>query len=156
MKTFRATTAKTCSKVCMGLSNKSRRWSKETIAKMVASNRSGELEVRKKLSEMKKGPKCHLWRGGITPQHRMIRASFESKEWSRQILVRDNYTCQKCGKRGGTLNADHIKPFSLFPELRFDLDNGRTLCEDCHRKTPTFGIKVQRMTRSDFELDYQI
>jgi hypothetical protein len=46
-----------------------------------------------------------------------------------------------CGQIGGKLNVDHIKPFSLFPELRFDIKNGRTLCLLCHTKTDTFGPK---------------
>ena len=35
---------------------------------------------------------------------------------------------------GSKLNADHIKPFSLYPELRLIVENGRTLCVDCHKK----------------------
>jgi len=64
--------------------------------------------------------------------------------------VRDNFTCIWCGIRNEEglgfsvkLNADHIKPFALFPDLRFELSNGRTLCEDCHKKTDTYGLKVK-------------
>src|SRR3990167_1885256 len=57
------------------------------------------------------------------------------KEWRGHVYKRDNYTCQMCGKKGGDLNADHIKPWAYFPELRYELSNGRTLCVFCHRKT---------------------
>jgi len=80
-----------------------------------------------------------FWKGGITPLRRRIYVSSEYKKWRKLVFERDNYTCQECGKVGGKLNADHIKPFSLFPELRFVVSNGRTLCEKCHKKTPTYG-----------------
>lgn len=51
-------------------------------------------------------------------------------EWSRQVRLRDNYTCQKCGGEG--LFAHHIKPKKSYPELAFDLNNGITLCNVCH------------------------
>lgn len=68
----------------------------------------------------------------------MIRESLEYKLWRESVFKRDNYTCQICDKRGAKLNADHIKPFAFYSELRFDLVNGRTLCEDCHKKTDTY------------------
>jgi 5-methylcytosine-specific restriction endonuclease McrA len=78
-------------------------------------------------------------RGGITPINKLIRTSFAYLNWRKSVFERDNYTCQMCGNRGGKLNADHIKPFSIYLDLRFDLDNGRTLCVDCHKTTPTYG-----------------
>lgn len=79
------------------------------------------------------------WKGGITESNHKIRTSLEYKNWRRDVFERDNYTCRDCGQVGGRLNADHIKPFADYPELRFDLDNGRTLCFGCHRKTGTWG-----------------
>lgn len=78
------------------------------------------------------------WKGGITPTNQIIRHSQKYKIWRKSIFERDNYTCKNCGKIGGTLNADHIKPFSLYPDLRFSMDNGRTLCIDCHKNTDTY------------------
>lgn len=87
-----------------------------------------------------RGDKNHNWKGGVTPIHAQIRKSLEYRLWRNLVLKRDNYTCRLCGKRNVRLNADHIKPFADYPELRFDLDNGRTLCVECHIKTPTWGV----------------
>lgn len=80
-----------------------------------------------------------FWKGGITPINLSIRNSLDYRLWRKAVFERDNYTCTWCGIIGGELNADHIKPFSLFPKLRFSIDNGRTLCHSCHKKTPTYG-----------------
>lgn len=82
------------------------------------------------------------WKGGITNVNASIRNSTPYKKWRTSVFVRDNYTCVICGKVGGHLNVDHIKPFSLFPELRLDINNGRTLCIDCHKKTDTYCKKA--------------
>jgi len=64
--------------------------------------------------------------------------------WRRSVFARDDFTCQTCGQRGGALEADHIKPYSLFVEERWDVNNGRTLCRPCHRLTPTWGGRVKQ------------
>ncbi len=92
------------------------------------------------------GEKNPSWKGGITPINQKIRASLEYEEWRKSVFERDNYTCQDCGQVGGYLNADHIKPFAYYPELRFDLNNGRTLCVDCHSKTDTYGFKGMKIS----------
>jgi 5-methylcytosine-specific restriction endonuclease McrA len=63
------------------------------------------------------------------------------REWRKAVFERDEYTCIICKQKGGKLNADHIKPFKAFPELRYDINNGRTLCIECHKKTDSYGWK---------------
>lgn len=77
-----------------------------------------------------------------SPINKVIRRSKKYKIWRESIFKRDGYTCLHCGIRGTELNADHILPFSLYPEFRFDVNNGRTLCVPCHRKTPTYGTRL--------------
>lgn len=88
------------------------------------------------------GSRSWLYRGGLTEPNTIIRGSYKYAAWRKAVFERDNYTCQCCGKRGSQdIQADHIKPFSKYPESRFDVSNGRTLCVPCHRKTDTYGFR---------------
>ena len=76
---------------------------------------------------------------------RLARYSPEATIWRRAVFERDNYTCQWCGVRGSYLEADHIKPWAYFPDLRFELSNGRTLCRLCHDTTKVSAKKLREM-----------
>ena len=102
-------------------------------------------EYQKKVVESGLHP---LWKGGISKVNKTERQNLmntvEYRIWRTSIFTRDNYTCIWCGQRGGRLNADHIKSWKDYPALRFAIDNGRTLCEPCHRKTDNYGRKITK------------
>lgn len=110
--------------------------SPETIAKMVG-NRKSYIAWNKGLKGYKAGSQSNFWKGGINPERLKIRSSLEMKEWRLKVFTRDNYTCQICGQVGGKLEANHDLAFSLYPDLRFEILNGETLCKSCHLKKPT-------------------
>lgn len=56
------------------------------------------------------------------------------KRWRKSVFERDNYTCQICGTRGGKLDAHHIVAWSDSIRLRYEVNNGQTLCSKCHYK----------------------
>jgi len=125
---------------------KNRKHSDDTRKKMSISAKkrpptfTGKKHTLKAIKKMS-GENNHNWKGGIYPINRKIRKSTEYKLWRKSVFERDKYTCRFCKEKGGELQADHIKPLAYFPELRFAIDNGRTLCKDCHRKTDTYGRK---------------
>lgn len=108
-----------------------------------------------------RGEKGSNWQGGKTKLNFRIRQTGKYKRWQREVLQRDDFTCQICAKRGGPLHVDHIKPFStivlenkitsleeadLCQEL-YTLDNGRTLCVPCHKSTDTYLYKMNKNSR---------
>ena len=105
--------------------------------------RKASIETRRKMSKIgfKNRENCAFWKGGITKKNLLIRMGIEYRLWRESVFARDNWTCQKCKKRGVELQAHHKKSFSEFPELRFAIDNGETLCVKCHRKTENYGVK---------------
>ena len=125
--------------------NIGKKHSPSTRAKMSMSHigRIVAPETRKKISDAQKGELGNGWRGGIYPSHLAIRKSPEYKAWRQRVFERDGFTCVNCGQLRGQIEADHIKPFSLYPELRFVISNGRTLCRKCHSKTPTYGFNIK-------------
>ena len=90
------------------------------------------------------GEKHYNWKGGITPIIMKIRTSKEYNIWRVSVFQRDNYTCQMCNKIGGKLCVHHIKSFSKYPELRFDINNGQTLCLDCHKLTDNYAGRNEK------------
>jgi len=114
--------------------NKGKKLSKEHIEKL-----------KKIPRDYVKGDRNPNWKGGTTSIAEKIRKSPEYKLWRSSVFERDNYTCVWCGGEShGNIEADHIKPFAYFPELRFAIDNGRTLCKPCHMTTDTYLVKARQ------------
>lgn len=120
--------------------NKGKKMTEEQKRKLSISHKKNPTRYWLGKRGVYSGEKHHSWKGGITPENQKIRHSLEYKIWRRSVFERDRYTCVWCGiKNGGgksvRLEADHIKPFAYYPELRFAIDNGRTLCKSCHDTT---------------------
>ena len=115
--------------------------SKETKEKISKANKCKPKseEQKKKQSETMTGrylrENSPRWNPNITDEERLIKRQYpEYAEWRNKVYERDNYTCQICNKKStGNLNAHHIESYNNNPELRTELDNGITLCEDCHK-----------------------
>lgn len=121
--------------------------SSEAKAKLSRINKGKKLsedtkrKITLSLRGMFAGDKHPNWKGSKTPENKRIRHCVEYKLWRKSVFERDNYTCVFCGATKVYIQADHIKPFALFPELRFAIDNGRTLCVPCHRSTDSYGVR---------------
>lgn len=135
---------KYCSRKCMGIGFKDRIISIDT-RKRLSISKSGKnnpqygkprtLDERQRMAKAISGEKSPRWRGGLTEKAQIIRLSLSFKVWREEVYKRDKYTCQKCFLSRGKdfrLHPHHIKPFAKYPELRFDVANGITLCSKCH------------------------
>lgn len=71
------------------------------------------------------------WKGGITKASKLERHKFRNYI-QKKVFERDDYTCQMCETKGVPLQVDHIQPWAEYLELRFKIENCRTLCMRCH------------------------
>lgn len=90
------------------------------------------LETRRKMALAHAGSKNPQWRGGRKKPDFTIRRSLDYRLWREAVFSRDDFCCSDCGDRGVYLEADHLLPFAYYPSLRFDVDNGQTVCRSCH------------------------
>lgn len=107
------------------------------------------LELKKKLSKAKlglRGKDTNNWRGGTSRSYKDGYYSPEYKEWRKKVFERDDFICRECGK-AEYITAHHIKSFSKYPKIRYDVDNGLTLCEDCHAKTDNYKGRAMKKGR---------
>jgi 5-methylcytosine-specific restriction endonuclease McrA len=133
--------------------------SKETRIKIAKSKYGNKYNLGKKLPYEKRlkmmGVNHRLWKGGYNPLPDRIRRLYEYRQWRSDVFTRDDWTCQICGHKG-YVQVDHIKSFrTLLIEYKiqsieealkcseiWDINNGRTLCAPCHKKTDTYGSKL--------------
>ena len=137
---------------------KGKKHSEETKRKISKSEQGkvdSEETKKRRIASARSGEDNYFWKGGITPLRLLIKQNCKYRQWRSEVFTRDDFTCQVCGQRGGAINADHIKSFSLILdenniktvenalacEELWNINNGRTLCEECHRKTDNFGSK---------------
>lgn len=142
---FRFETGKYCSRACLGQANRKR----------LTGNAPYKMtdETRRRISKAKTGvpigggrkapwatgERNWNWKGGVTDADTRERKRFKAT-MQKLIFQRDNYTCQMCGARG-ELQVDHIQSWSEYVDLRFSMDNCRTLCKGCHYFV-TYGKRI--------------
>jgi len=146
-----------CGRVCHAKGQRNQITKKCKICEALFSVRVSEA---KKFSTC--GRECYLkakskenngnWQGGIGNPRVAELSTKRYKDWRDAVYARDNYTCVDCGKRGGDIEADHIKPWAYFVDLRYDLDNGATRCKPCHRKRTALVFGWKRLLISEGSL----
>ena len=157
VKNYRKDTAKYCSNKCKSvLFRVPFTDERKQKVRIIAKKNTTELWKNLEFIEKHTGENNPNWKGGITDKNNKIRKTVEYKLWRKSVFERDNYTCIWCGKSNKNgertpLQADHIKSFSQYPELRFAIDNGRTLCIPCHKKTNSYLNKYQK-NACDYDL----
>lgn len=129
--TYRADTAKFCSKECWG-----NRAKVKTCANCHKEFTSADSYGEKYCSracqyQHKRGENSPAWKDGRSLIRERARCSAKLAEWRKAVYLRDGHKCTICGSTG-YIHAHHVIPFSENESLAFDVSNGLTVCEKCH------------------------
>ena len=132
---------KYCSMSCRVESMRGQKASLSTRQKMSIAHLGNKSNTGRKLteehtrnmSEAIKGNNHWNWQGGLTGANHRLRNLIESKAWNKQVKTRDEYKCCINNKDcHGRLEAHHILGWAEYPELRYEINNGITLCRFHH------------------------
>lgn len=81
------------------------------------------------------------------------------KEWSKAVKERDQYICQRCGVYNKYNHAHHVATRSQRPDLKYEVSNGKTLCNSCHTYIHHHAIEAQAdgwLSTETYELAQQV
>lgn len=83
-----------------------------------------------------RGEKHANWKGGVSSNtfSKWLKNQSSYDEWRKQVLERDNYTCQITGIKASEeeLDCHHIQPKADYQHLALDVSNGITVCQKAH------------------------
>lgn len=128
---FKGRTHSADARAAMSRAKKGQASPKKGIKRSVAERISISQGTRRKTP---RGKDCHSYKDGKLAERRGERFGSRYKRWRYDVFVRDNFACRYCGdSRGGNLRAHHLKSFAEFSNLRFEVSNGITLCDPCHK-----------------------
>lgn len=125
----------------MSIARKGRKISEEQKMAISKANKGKKMsdETKLKMSLHQRGENGNNWKGG--KQRSRHKGDYKYSLWRKSVFERDNYTCQVCFIKGGSLIAHHILGWSKYPEFRYLLNNGQTLCVKHHKETENYGGK---------------
>jgi hypothetical protein len=131
-----------CSDKCSRIYSRGKHRSPNTEFKPGSRGNYNEvsLEVRKKISASLMGISLDEWKGFSSSERLRKIHSKEYILWRKKVFERDDFTCQSCGRRSGRgqqlfIEAHHILRVKDRPDLVCEIENGITLCKDCHLDT---------------------
>ena len=124
---------------------------KKKISLTLINRYANDSEWKRKIiasRNVRRGEAHWNWKGGVTPINQRERTSEDSLAWKRAVLYRDDYKCRICNSLDD-LCAHHINGWAEFPEDRFILENGLTLCKTCHTQHHAYEYLPRVVNRKD-------
>jgi len=99
--------------------------------------RTHTKEAKEKMSKSNKGKNNPNYNPNLTDEERAERKENRNNDqdfvkWSLQVKERDNFKCVIPECNNHDLESHHLDNWNDFPESRYDLDNGVTLCLEHH------------------------